>query len=390
MVNIVPIPDKMVISAVNEPWVEWHEKTGPSRARWQSVQGWPAPKNAVQGNDTLSADMAFRLINSGTSIIWRGDFHNAKQLLAALKRRIAKKAVPAETIPYPERFHLVRQARSQNARALGRLLVPLDADYQLGHRRAPDVAPACEVALGSRPAEPLLIPLTELQGILSAYEWQRQGLMVATLGERIHAQYGVFAPTRHEYLDLVDQVTLPIGINSALDVGCGTGVIAAILAKRGIKRVVATDISPAALQCSQANVNRLGLNKQIEVQEANLFAQGQFDLVVCNPPWLPGGAKTPLDAAIYDPESHMLTAFLTGVANHLRPAGQAWLILSDLAEHLGLRDRQALLSLFEAGGLKVLAKHDVKPRHSKSSLASDPLASTRAREITSLWQLTLA
>lgn len=390
MVSIVPIPDKMVLSAVNDPWVEWHEKTGPSRARWQSVQGWPAPKNAVQGDDTLSADMAFRLINSGTSIIWRGDFHNAKQLLAALKRRIAKKAVPAETIPYPERFHLVRQARSQNARALGRLLMPLNADYQLGHRRAPDVAPACEVALGPRPAEPLLMPLTELQGILSAYEWQRQGLMVAALGERIHAQYGVFAPTRHEYLNLVNQVTLPIGSNSALDVGCGTGVIAAILAKRGIKRVVATDISTAALQCSQANVNRLGLNKQIDVEEANLFAQGRFDLVVCNPPWLPGGAKTPLDAAIYDPESRMLTAFLTGVANHLQPKGQAWLILSDLAEHLGLRDRQTLLSLFEAGGLNVLTKHDITPRHPKSSLASDPLANARAREVTSLWQLTLA
>jgi len=390
MVSIMPTPERIVLSTVNEPWIEWPETAGLSRVHWQSVQGWAAPKHAVLGNDKLSADLAFRLINAGTAIIWRGDFQNAKQLLAALKRRTAKKAMPEETIAYPERFHLIRQARSQNARALGRLLMPLDADYCLPHRRAPIVTTACEMALGPLPAAPLLMPLTELQGVLSAYEWQRQGLMVSALGERIHARYGVFAPTRHEYLDLINQVALPARANSALDVGSGTGVIAAILAKRGVKHVVATDMAEAALLCTQENVDRLGLGKQIDVQRADLFAQGQFDLVVCNPPWLPGVAKTSLDAAIYDPDGRMLTAFVTGVAKHLSPSGQAWLILSDLAEHLGLRNRQALLSLFEAGGLKVLGRHDINPRHPKSSQANDPLASVRAREVTSLWQLTLA
>jgi len=61
-------------------------------------------------------------------------------------------------------------------------------------------------------------------------------------------------------------------------------------------------------------------------------------LVVCNPPWLPGAVKTSLDAAIYDPESRMLTGFVTGVAKYLNPGGQAWLILSDLAELLNLRE----------------------------------------------------
>jgi len=390
MVNIVPTQDKILISTANEPWLEWPEKLGPCKARWQSVQGWPAPKHAIEGDDTLPADQAFRLINTGTAIIWRGDFQNGKQLLAALKRRMAKKAVPAETIAYPERFHLIRQARSQNARALGRLLVPLDADYCLRHRRAPAVAQACQMALGPMPAEPLLMPLTELTGILSAYEWHRQGLMIAALGQRIHARYGVFAPTRHEYLDLITQIELPAISNCALDVGSGTGVIAAILAKRGVKQVVATDMEAAAIACSQDNVDRLDLHKQIQVQHANLFVPRQCDLVVCNPPWLPGAVKTSLDAAIYDPESRMLTGFVTGVAKHLNPGGQAWLILSDLAELLNLRDRQTLLALFETGGLKVLARHDIKPRHPKSSQVSDPHANVREREITSLWQLTSA
>ena len=85
------------------------------------------------------------------------------------------------------------------------------------------------------------MPLTALIGVVSAYEWQRQGLLVAALGQHIYPRHGVFAPTRHEYLDLLVQTALPTGTKTALDVGTGTGVIAAILAKRGITKVIATD-----------------------------------------------------------------------------------------------------------------------------------------------------
>lgn len=378
------------LAPLSDGRVQWPCETTPSQARWQSVNGWVAPKQALLGDDTLPADLAYRLINEGIGIIWRGDFQNGKQLLVALKRRIAKKKPPSESIAYPTRFHLIRQARSQNARALGRLLIPLEPDYQLNHRRAPTIAKACEMALGATPAHALLMPLTELIGIMSAFEWQRQGLLVGALGQRIYGRYGVFLPTRHEYLELIAQVPLPARAKRALDVGCGTGVIAAILVKRGLKQVVATDSETSALACSQDNVNALGLSQLIQVQKADVFVPGQFDLVVCNPPWLPGAAKNSLDAAIYDPDSRLLIRFLSGVSQHLTPGGQAWLILSDLAEHLQLRDRQTLLTLIESGGLKVLARHDIKPGHIKLKKSDDPLADARRREITSLWQLTLA
>lgn len=374
--------------------VQWPEKSALHQARWQSVHGWTAPKQALIGEDTLSADLAFRLINEGIGIIWRGDFQNGKQLLAALKRRIAKKKLPSESIAYPNRFHLIRQARSQNARALGRLLIPLEPEYQLAHRRSPSIATACEMALSPIPVPSQLMPLTELVGIMSAYEWQRQGLVVNALGpppgQRIYPRYGVFAPTRHEYLDLIAKAPLPAQCQNALDVGTGTGVIAVILAQRGVKHVVATDTEAPALRCSQDNVDSLGLGNQIDIQKADVFAPGRFDLVVCNPPWLPGAAKNALDAAIYDPDSRLLTQFLTGVGQHLNPGGQAWLILSDLAEHLRLRDRQTLLALIHKGGLKVLTRRDIKPDHAKLKKDTDPLFGVRQHEITSLWQLTLA
>jgi methylase of polypeptide subunit release factors len=389
--SILPasLPNHDSGSPKGRPTVSWQEDDHSQQAGWQSVHHWPTPEKLIVADDQLGADKALKLLNEGTSIVWRGDFFNGKQLLEALKRRLQKrKALPAD-IPYPERFHRVRLIRSQQARTLGRLLIPLAPDYKLTHRRAPSVAEACLATYG--PCDgPLLVPLTELLGVLSAYQWQLKGLWLETLQATLYPRHGVFAPTRHEYLDLMLAAELPSPCCQALDVGTGTGVLAALLAKRGINEVIATDINPTALECARDNVMTMGLSDHIRVQEADLFVPGQFDLIVCNPPWLPGGASSPLEAAVYDPHSRMLTQFLSGVAKHLKPTGQAWLILSDLAEHLGLRSRETLLNLFAAGGLKVIRRSDITPRHGKRLDEMDPLADVRRQEVTSLWQLSLA
>ena len=67
--------------------------------------------------------------------------------------------------------------------------------------------------------------------------------------------------------------------------------------------------------------------------------------------------------------------------------GEGWLILSDLAEHLGLRTRAELLAAFDAAGLKIAGKIDVRPNHPRVSDDSDPLHAARAAEVTSLWRL---
>jgi hypothetical protein len=90
---------------------------------------------------------------------------------------------------------------------------------------------------------------------------------------------------------------------------------------------------------------------------------------------------------VYDPDSAMLRGFLSGLAAHLTPAGEGWLILSDLAEHLGLRPRAQLLAWIEAAGLQVLGRNDVRPTHPRAADASDPLHAARAAEVTSLWRL---
>jgi methylase of polypeptide subunit release factors len=364
--------------------VNWTEAGESRSARWRSEGGAPPTKRVTVADDRITADAAYRLASEGTALLWRGDFQNARQLLQAMARRIDRKPRKAAASP-TEAFNFHRQAQSQRARTLGMLLLPMEADFSIPLRRAPNVKEACAEAYGVG-AEPSVVSLRELLGVIGAHEWRKKGVDIPALGERIHPHYGVFSPVRGEYLQLVAEAPLPTS-KLAFDIGTGTGVLAAVLAKRGVKHVVATDQDPRALICARQNIARLELKGRVEVVEADLFPEGRAPLIVCNPPWLPARANSPLEHAIYDPESRMLKGFLNGLAAHLEPGGEGWLILSDLAEHLGLRTREWLLAAFDAAGLNVVGRIDTKPTHPRAADATDPLHAARAAEVTSLWRL---
>jgi len=374
--------------------VTWLEGSAERSARWRSESAVPPPQRVQVVDDTLSADAAWRLASEGTALLWRSDFHNARQLLQAMDRRARRK--PRNPPPPPasltQAFHLHRQSQAQRARTLGKLLVELDGHYHVALPRAPDLRLACSEAWGPADGEASVASVRELLGIVGAHEWRKKGVEIPALGpppaNRIHPHYGVFSPVRGEYLDLVAGEALP-STDLAFDIGTGTGVLAAILARRGVRRVVASDLDPRALACARANVARLGL-AGVEVVEADLFPDGAAPLVVCNPPWLPARASSALEHAVYDEDSRMLRGFLAGLASHLSPGGEGWLILSDLAEHLGLRSRDALLGWIDAAGLRVTGRDDVRPRHPKALDADDPLHAARALEVTSLWHLAVA
>jgi len=370
-------------------------------APWRSERGAPPPKRVVIVDDTTTADAAYGLACQGTALLWRGDFQNARQMLTALASRVDRGtrrpkrgavATGAGALPgtpaMANAFHLHRQARAQRARTLGMLLVEVDADYGIGLRRAPDLRAAFREAYG--PAqESSLVSLREVLGLVGAHEWRVKGIDVPAAGGRIHPHYGVFAPVRREYVDLVATARLPAAMagSVAFDIGTGTGVLAAVLARRGFARVIATDQDARALACARENVERLGLRGKVEIVAADLFPDGRAALVVCNPPWIPARPSSPLEHGIYDPDSRMLRGFLDGLAARLLPHGEGWLVLSDLAEHLGLRTRATLLETIDAAALRVVDRLDARPVHPKAFDASDPLHAARAAEVTSLWRL---
>lgn len=381
--------------------IEWSSQGQAHTAQWRSESGASAPRRVIAADDTLPADTAYRMACEGTGLLWTGDFQNARMLLQALMRRAdrkprkvaAKAAQKAAAATPAEAFHLHRQAQAQRARVLSSVLIALEGDYTIALRRAPDLRQACTEAWGPASGNRVVASLRELLGLVGAHEWRKKGVEIPALGappgNRIHPHYGVFSPVRGEYVDLVAQAPLP-SKTLAFDVGVGTGVLSAVLARRGVQRVVATDQDPRALACARENLQRLGLTSRVELQQQDLFPEGKAPLVVCNPPWLPARASSPIERAVYDEGSGMLRGFLAGLAGHLESGGEGWLILSDLAEHLHLRTREQLLEWIAQGGLKVLGRQDVKPRHGKSADASDPLHAARAAEVTSLWRLGLA
>lgn len=393
---------------IEKQYVQWFEDETLRRARWLSQSNQVPPVRIVLVDDNTTADEAYRLACAGTSMLWCGDFHNARQLLQALTRRIERseqrkiskvanknKLTRSELLAessassknIPNLFHQQRQTTAQRARLLSRLLLELNAGYVSQLRRAPDMSAACMAAFGEI-NEPCVLPFRDLQGALGAAGWRAKGVPIDTLGLSIFPHYGVFAPTRHEYVQLLLDAPLPVACDVAFDIGTGTGLLAIILAQRGVKNVIATDLNPRALACASDNFGRLQLSN-VQVQQADLYPTEALlaNLIVCNPPWLPAKPTSPLEYAVYDANSVMLRGFLQGAKQHLIERGEIWLILSDLAEHLQLRSRDELLAWIKDAGLTVKYRLDTQPKHSRSQDASDPLFAARSAEVTSLWCL---
>ncbi len=421
--NNAATPNTQTNDSTTMSTIEWAEGGTQFSAQWRSENGAAPPKRLRVITKEMTAEEAHQLASEGTALLWQGDYHLARQLLLAIAKRIdqshkyavkkrTKKAIKAaekNVEPHTEKtltalqiekaqaFHLHRQAQAQRARTLSLLLVPLTADYRIPLKRAPNVELACNEAYGAAGTENSVVPLREILGLIGAHEWRKNGLAVPALGTNIYPHYGVFAPIRNEYLSLIKTAPLPAALKTyslALDIGTGTGVLAAILSQRGVQRVIATDQDARALSCARDNMAQLGLTKKVQIVEADLFptlvlndAKARASLIICNPPWIPARPSAPIEHAIYDPDSRMLQDFLSGLKNHLGTNGEGWLVLSDIAEHLGLRTRETLLGWIDAAGLKVIDRSETKPTHPRAADETDPLHTARAAEITSLWRL---
>ena len=121
---------------------------------------------------------------------------------------------------------------------------------------------------------------------------------------------------------------------SILELCCGTG-LAALMSKRIFpgSRVLACDIDPLAVVCSKKNAELNGLD--ITVVQSDLFSSfaGQrFDLVLCNPPYLPPDGQTPKDRSndLHNIDNGVIARFLGSLAVHLNPGARCYLVYSSL------------------------------------------------------------
>ena len=353
---------------------------------WRNESTHKPPKQAHFVNEA-GADAVLKHAREHIASVWRGDFHNAKQVLAAMKKRLHKNSTRPADADIQAAFHRHRMQQAQQSRLLNMLAVEIGAGFTLDLPRAPDVRAALHDVYGQANDAPFLLPLNQLLGFIGAHEWHKKGVDIPALGGKIHVPFGVFSPLRGEYLDLLMQAPLPESCRHAFDIGTGSGVLAALLARRGVPHITATDTNPRAITCARANLQRLGLEKQVQIEAVDLFPAARADLIVCNPPWLPAKPTSAIEAALYDPDSAMLRGFLNGAAAHLNPGGEAWLIISDLAEHLHLRAPEFLSQCFQTASLNVINILHTKPQHQKAFNTADPLAFARAQETTYLYRL---
>lgn len=250
-----------------------------------------------------------------------------------------------------------------------------------------------------------LVPYHMIRAMRAADEWEKKGVPVAALnGAHLHPRFGVFSPTRQDYVTLFAQ-HLPEIVKSfpsnwlAEDLGSGSGVLSFLLAKNGAAHVHGFDVSLAAVEAAREDAAALGLSN-VSFHLADLTTPLPKEVrtlpkphvIVCNPPWLQGTPSSALEAAIYDPNYSFLRSVLVYAHSRLQAGGRFLLIFSNLASLLGHADTTFVLRSAADAGFRLVRKFRLPPAQPTTEQEGDAyelhsmLADIKALERISLYE----
>jgi release factor glutamine methyltransferase len=162
---------------------------------------------------------------------------------------------------------------------------------------------------------------------------------------------GVYPPSEDTLL-LLDCLGDVRG-RSVLEMGCGTGIIALHCAAAGAE-VMAVDVNPRAVACARANAERNGMSLRVLLSDLFQEVQGKFEVIVFNPPYLPGEALDDIDRSWAGGRDGVavLARFLSAAREHLSPGGSIYLLLSSLMDEEALQRALAGYRWQELGSRK--------------------------------------
>ena len=179
------------------------------------------------------------------------------------------------------------------------------------------------------------LPFLQIQELHGAWGRFREGVHLPVLGHKLHPFFGTYIPRRTEHLELFAQWlhSWEGATGHAIDVGTGSGVLAFLAARRGFQRITATDNNPNAIESVRREIERHEPAPPIEAVFADLLPTdaSQADLIVFNPPWLPGTPGEPFDAALEGP-ADLLERFFGLAVERLAPGGRIVVLWSNIGE----------------------------------------------------------
>jgi tRNA1(Val) A37 N6-methylase TrmN6 len=233
------------------------------------------------------------------------------------------------------------------------------------------------------------LPFVQMQELYGAWKRYQEGTHLAVLGHRMHPFFGTYVPTRVSHLELfgtwVSQYKGPR--KRAIDVGTGCGVLALMLCRAGFERVLATDNNPNAIESVERELGRLPARPPVDLLHGDLLGEGTkpVELVVFNPPWIPGEVEGLLDQALYF-EDGLFERFFDQACKRLAPSGRIVLLFSNVIQLVRPDVPHPILTELETGRLRLVQKlqRKVKPAPDENGQRR------RTRERVEVWELALA
>ncbi|HAQ36916.1 MAG TPA: methyltransferase type 11 [Saprospirales bacterium] len=292
------------------------------------------------------------LLLKGDQVLVEDRFQTGLDLLASLKKNVF---FNHKNLQFDEE----RQKRRIFRDASNRLLIPVEKQ-RIALKNAPEIG---WLAKFYPENEVFFLPLPQIQGLNSSWQWYVKGVHFPTLDVEIHPYYGVYFPTRFEHLIIFDKwlKNHRLKKSSALDLGTGCGVLSFMMLNNGYEHVLATDINPNALISVQENAVKQQLEDRISLMQSDLFegCNDRHDLIVFNPPWIPASKNEVsggINDAVYYTDHELFTSFFEDAVHFLKPDGELIIIFSNFARINQLTDHHPVENELEKGGRFVLAE----------------------------------
>jgi len=235
-----------------------------------------------------------------------------------------------------------------------------------------------------------LLSFSQVQGLNSAWQWYKKGVLIPVLEDKIYPWYGTYFPTRFEHIELFENCLSRYSgkKDTAYDIGIGSGVLSLQMLKNGFEKVYGTDINPNAIVGLDEYLNKNKLSSKIILEHGDLFANNneKVDLIVFNPPWLPASYNSEgIDNAIYY-DKDLFSRFFEEAKKYLNPEGQLVLLFSNLAEITDVEAKHPIKYELENGNRFEKVAFEQKKVKAASKKTKRNIKS-RKLEVVELWVL---